>query len=224
MSQTPTPTPSNTQSTIDDEFWKKQSEALLGALSLRDLEKEVRKYQPFVGTGLSDEDIARHDLDLALHHAVNAVLGAEEALLEETFYDVQRVGSIQRDYDALTGKDRSDAAIARKSELIRQSRTAHEHDEARMQLATEALAAKREALVAQAYDEIWMGTLDPDLSISNYELAQIQEFRNRWNVVEISDPLGPDDIEDPQMLAEYTELRGLINSDHTRLIGPELSD
>ena len=37
MSQTPTPTPSNTRSTIDDEFWKKQSEALLGALSLRDL-------------------------------------------------------------------------------------------------------------------------------------------------------------------------------------------
>ena len=69
-----------------------------------------------------------------------------------------------------------------------------------------------------------MGTLDPDLSISNYELAQIQEFRNRWNVVEISDPLGPNDIEDPQMLAEYTELRGLINRDHTRLIGPELSD
>jgi hypothetical protein len=223
MSQTTTPTPS-AGATNDDEFWAKQTEALLEHLSLRDLEKEVRKYQPFVGTGLSSEDIARRALDIAINEEV------EEIEISSPFYGADlpyggwaHVADLQRDYDALTGKDRSDAAIVRRNEIIKESRAKHEHDEARMQLAAEALAAKREALVAQAYDDIWMGTLNPDLSISNFELAQIQEFRNRWNVVEISDPLGPGDITDAQMLTEYAELRGLISRDSTRLMGHELS-
>lgn len=231
MSQTPIPTPPSIGSTMDDEFWKKQAEALLGARSLRDLERELRRYQPYVGTGLSDEDIARRDLDVAIHAAVEAVKGGEEEWEERDPYwnsryvpdYVRRVSSLDSDYAALTGKDRSDAAIARKSEIIQNSRAAHENDEARMQLATEALATKREMLVAQAYDDVWMGALDPDLSISNYEVAQVQDFRNRWDVVEINDPLGPGDIADPQMLAEYAELRGLLNRGPGRDFGAVLA-
>ena len=92
MIQTTTPTPS-AGATNDDEFWAKQTEALLEHLPLRDLEKEVRKYQPFVGTGLSSEDIARRALDIAINEEVEEC--EDDRPLES--YNMTELRNIARD-------------------------------------------------------------------------------------------------------------------------------
>jgi hypothetical protein len=189
--------------------------------SLRDLQNEVRNYQQFVGQGLSDEDIARRDLDIAIFRAKQeAKSNVDDA--DKVREAEQRLQELARNYETLTNPEPPSGSWATsKYKIIEESKAAHENDTMRMKAATQALIEKREALVTRAYDDVWMGSLSPDVSISDHQLAQIQEFRNRWNVTDFNEPLGPGEITDPEMMIEYAELHRIINPAIGRAVGTE---
>jgi multidrug efflux pump subunit AcrA (membrane-fusion protein) len=189
--------------------------------SLRDLQNEVRNYQQFVGQGLSDEDLARRDLDIAIFQAKQEAK-SNVADADKVREASERLQQLARNYETLTNPEPpSGSWVTSKYKIIEESKAAHENDTVRMKAATRALIEKREALVSQAYDDVWMGSLSPDASISDHQLAQIQEFRNRWNITEFNEPLGAGEITDPEVMIEYAELHRITNPAIGRAVGTE---